>query len=55
LAVALVLWKDFKSGGRMDVDVMRTALQFAENLGVTDEFNAALSTLPPMRVEVRYP
>lgn len=48
LALALILWKDFKAQGKMDVEVMKQAIGFAEHLGVRNEFESLLSKMPPL-------
>ena len=53
LALALLLWKDFKSQGRFDVKITLDAIKFAEVLGVKDEFDKLLSKLPPMKIVPR--
>jgi len=54
LALAIHLWKDFKSQGRMDVGIMRQALYFVKELGVEKEFEDLHSKLPPLRIEPRW-
>jgi hypothetical protein len=54
LALALLLLKDFKCGEKFDVDVTRSILELAQELGVLKEFSALLSKLPPMKVIPRY-
>lgn len=53
LALALLLWKDFKSEGRFDPELIKMAVMFADVLGVRKEFDGMLSKLPPMRIEPR--
>ena len=50
LALALVLWKDFKTQGKWDVQITRQALEFADRLNVRKEYDALLIKLPPMRI-----
>lgn len=50
VALALLLWKDFKSQGKFFPDITRRALQFADLLDVREEFNELLSKLPVMKV-----
>lgn len=54
LALALVLWKDFKADGKMDIDVMKQVVKFSQFLGIEKEFNEMLSKVPPLKFEVRY-
>ena len=51
LALAILLWKDFKSQGKMDVEIMKQALEFAKNLKIEQEFHALHSQLPPMEIK----
>jgi hypothetical protein len=53
LALALLLWKDFKCDGTFNLDVTRQALEFAEMLGVKSQFEALMPKVPPMRIEPR--
>jgi hypothetical protein len=53
IALALLLWKDFKCDGRFDPEVTLMALRFATMLDVLAEFNALLPQLPPMRIVPR--
>lgn len=54
LALAIHLWKDFKSQGKMDVEIMKQALMFAKTLGIMEEFEDLHSKLPPLKIELRY-
>ena len=53
LALAFVLWKDFKSQGKMDIKIMKQAVSFADRFGVRKEFEELLSKLPPLKIEAR--
>jgi len=53
VALALILWKDFKAEGKMDVDIFITATKLADTLGVRKQFDALLPKIPPMRIEPR--
>jgi hypothetical protein len=55
LALALILWKDFKTGGKMDIEATKQAYELADMLGVTKQFDALIPKVPPMKVEPRYP
>lgn len=55
LALALLLWKDFKSDGRLDIEISTQAFKFAEMLGVRAEFETLMPKLPPMKIVPRYP
>ena len=54
LALALILWKDFKDGGKFDPDIMLSALEFADILGVRIQMEKLMPKLPPMRIEPRH-
>ena len=47
LALAIHLWKDFKSQGSMDILITKQALAFADELNVREEFDALHAQLPP--------
>ena len=53
LALAVLLWKDFKSQGKMDVTIMKQALGFVNMLGIKKEFDELHSNLQPMNIEPR--
>lgn len=53
LAVALVLWKDFKDQGKMDIEVMKSVVKFAEIIDVTAEFQEMLSKMPRTKIILR--
>jgi hypothetical protein len=53
LALAILLWKDFKSDGKVDPTITLAAIKFAMMLGVEKQFDALLSKLPPMKVTPR--
>lgn len=55
LALALLLWKDFKCQGKIDVEIVKQVTEFTELLGVTKEFHKIQSLIPPMKIEERYP
>ena len=54
LALAFLLWKDFKSQGKMDLKIMQQAASFAKEYGVSKEFDELLIKLPPLKIEPRY-
>ena len=54
LAIALLLWKDFKSDGKMDIEVSKVAIDFAQMLGIYEQFNSMMPKLPPMKIVPRY-
>lgn len=53
LALALILWRDFRAGGKFDMDVVLQMLKFAKHLGIEEELNAMIPKVPPMRIEAR--
>lgn len=55
LAVALILWKDFKSNGKFDLDVTKQMLEFSKHLGIEKETQEMMSQLPPVIIKPRYP
>ncbi len=54
LALALVLWKDFKCGGRFDTGIAIQMLKLADHLGVRKQTEAMLHKLPPVRFTSRF-
>lgn len=53
LALALILWRDFKSEGVFDVEIITQMLGFADHLGVRSQVEAMLSQVPPMEIRPR--
>lgn len=56
LALALILWRDFKTTGRpgrMDVEVIKQMCEFAEMLGVTDDLHRMMPKVSPMKITAR--
>jgi len=53
LALALLLLKDFKSQGKMDLEVSRMIIGLADHLGVRAQFDKLMPIVPPMRIEPR--
>lgn len=51
LALALILWKDFKSQGEMDVEIFIQYKKFAEMLGVWKKANELITKLPPFEIK----
>lgn len=39
LALALMLWKSFKSDHKMDIDIFKQTLELADYIGVREEFD----------------
>lgn len=53
VAMALILLKDWKSGGKIDVELMKVIFGLADHLGVRMEFDFLVTKIPPMRIEPR--
>jgi hypothetical protein len=53
LALALLLLKDFKSQGKMDLEVSMMVIGLADHLGVRAQFDKLMPIVPPMRIEPR--
>ncbi len=50
VALALLLWKDFKCNGTFDVEITRTVLLLADDLEVRKEFENLTRTCPPFKI-----
>jgi len=50
LALALLLWKDFKSDGSLNIEITKQTIYFAEMLDVKEQFDSLLTKLPPMKI-----
>lgn len=55
LALALLFLKDFKDQGTFDVKICADIFFLADFLGITQEYSALLSKIPPMKITPRYP
>jgi hypothetical protein len=53
LALALLLLKDFKSQGKMDLEVSMMVIGLADHLGVRAQFDKLMPIVPPMKIEPR--
>lgn len=53
VAMGLILLKDWKSGGKIDIELMKLILGLADHLGVRKEFDFLLAKIPPMKIEPR--
>ncbi len=53
VALMILLWKDFKSDGKFDIQVTMDALVFADLFGVRAEFDKLMPRLPPMKITPR--
>ncbi len=54
-ALALLLWRDFKSQGRFDVEVITQMFSLADHLGIKDQLSDMMTKLPPTRIVLRNP
>jgi len=51
LALALLLWKDFKCQGKVDIDFYKQMIQFADYLEVRQELEVLIrEVLVPFRI-----
>ena len=55
LALALLLLKDFKCQGTMNLEVTVQIAKLAEHLGVLDELVELTPKIPPMKIVERWP
>ena len=53
LAFALILLKDFKSQGRLDLELSKVITELALELGVLEEFQVLLAKVPRMLIKPR--
>ena len=53
IALALLLWRDFKCDGKFDTDVIVQALIMANLLGVKEEYDKLMAQLPPLKIVPR--
>lgn len=54
LALALLLWKDFKTQDKPDMDITLQMFRLAETLGVTKELNNLLPKMPLLKWVQKY-
>ncbi len=55
LALALILWKEFKYSGKIDIGIYAKFSNMAEMLGVKKEAEELLRQIPPLKIVERYP
>jgi len=53
-ALAIIIWKDFKTNGKIDVEVTKTAIKMAQFVGVEKEYNEMLPKIPPLEIKERF-
>jgi hypothetical protein len=54
VALALILLKDYKTEGKMDLEITKMVIELAQHLEVLDQYNKLLPIIPPMKIEPRY-
>lgn len=55
LALALLLWKDFKCQGKLDVGFYKQMIQFADGLGVRKELEELIrKVVVPFDIRLKY-
>jgi len=53
IALALLLLKDFKSQGKVDLEVSLMIIGLADHLGVRAQFDKLMPIVPPMKIVPR--
>jgi hypothetical protein len=54
LALALILWKDFKTEGKADPELVHQMFQLAAMLDIIEQVNFLMPKIPPMKITPRY-
>jgi hypothetical protein len=54
VALALILLKDYKTEGKMDLEITKMVIELAQHLEVLDQYNKLLPIIPPMNIKPRY-
>ena len=54
LALALILWRDFKAQGRFDVGVVQQMFEMAKHLGIEKNLEKMLPQVPPLKIVARH-
>ncbi len=54
IALALILWRDFKSGGKFDFEAAKRMFELAKHLDISSELEQLLSKVPPMKIKPRH-
>jgi hypothetical protein len=54
LALALLLWKDFKTQGKPDMDIALQMFKLADTLGVKKELEDLIPKVPPLKWTQKY-
>jgi hypothetical protein len=55
VALMILLWKEFKTDGKLNLEVAICASKFADLFGVHDQFLDLLAKVPPLKIVQRYP
>jgi hypothetical protein len=53
LALALLLWRDFKSEGKFDPQIVAQMFQFADQLNIRNQLEKMMSKVPVMKIVPR--
>ena len=53
LALAILLWRDFKSDGKLSIEITRQTMEFVKMLDVESEYDRIHSILPLMKIGSR--
>lgn len=53
LALALILWKDFKAQGKFDLEIFQQMMGLAAHIGVAKEVDDLLTKIPPLEIKPR--
>ena len=53
LALALLLWKDFKCQGKLDVTIFQNMIRLSRMLGVEEPLMELLSKMPPLEIKIK--
>jgi hypothetical protein len=54
LALALLLWKDFKTQNNLDPEITLQMFKLSETLGVTKELTDLIPKIPPLKWTQKY-
>lgn len=54
LALALLLWHDFKCDGTLSIEISAQLNKFAQHLGVEKQLDELRPKLPAMKISPRY-
>ena len=54
LALAIILWKDFKSQGKFDIDISMQAIELAKTLNILEIMQKMQAKIPVMEIKPRH-